>query len=257
MKMKYTVFLFIQLVGLCKSEHISAAERYEETFKTEDNLWSKIDKLEKRFTAMNLKLKEQLDETQTELSKTKEKLTVTNDDLASVKAELNEYRELFAKRSSRSLFADKVRRIEPARVKRFGEVYAFTAYLSNTVQNLNIGDVIVFDQVLTNEGHVYNPNTGIFTTPFDGTYVFHFAVADRHQHQFVGRLLVDGTNKVAAIADAQYSPHMDIEMQGGNMAVLSLFKGQRVWVESHRWDNQQIESGESDRFSTFSGFLLS
>ena len=40
----------------------------------------------------------------------------------------------------------------------------------------SLGDVIVFEEVLTNEGVAYNRTTGIFLAPVNGTYAFHVTI---------------------------------------------------------------------------------
>ncbi|CAG2233470.1 C1QL [Mytilus edulis] len=48
---------------------------------------------------------------------------------------------------------------------------AFHARLKPYV-TLGSSQIVVFDQVITNIGQAYNPNTGIFTAPNDGIYFF-------------------------------------------------------------------------------------
>ena len=53
-----------------------------------------------------------------------------------------------------------------------GEVIAFHATLTKTLQNVPKNTIIKFEKVLVNQERGYNPITGIFTAPVDGVYSF-------------------------------------------------------------------------------------
>ncbi|XP_060085004.1 complement C1q-like protein 4 [Ylistrum balloti] len=56
-----------------------------------------------------------------------------------------------------------------------GEQCAFTTYLSSSSSGLySSGGRIRFTKVVTNVGGAYSVGNGIFTSPADGVYVFHF-----------------------------------------------------------------------------------
>ena len=93
----------------------------------------------------------------------------------------------------------------------------------------------------------------IFTCPYDGLYVFNFVVSTTGVHQIVAKLVVDGVNQLDGISDTFHAPQ---EAQGGNSMVLSLKQGQLVWVADNRYNNQYLDSTNSSRFSSFSGFML-
>ena len=53
-----------------------------------------------------------------------------------------------------------------------GPSYAFSAYwLSN--HDANVGDTLIFQNVILNDGSVYNKYTGEYTAKVNGTYVFY------------------------------------------------------------------------------------
>ena len=37
---------------------------------------------------------------------------------------------------------------------------------------LGVGQTVIYDEVLTNEGNGYDDKTGVFTCPLAGTYIF-------------------------------------------------------------------------------------
>ena len=130
----------------------------------------------------------------------------------------------------------------------------FTAYLDHNTNHLGIDQTIVFNQILFNDGSGYNHATGIFTCPVSGVYLFFFDVGSGSAHQIVARLVVNGLNKVGAIADSAF--HTYHEAQSSNMAILKLSAGAHVWVENYRWSDKFVEGDTTDRFTTFSGILL-
>ena len=93
----------------------------------------------------------------------------------------------------------------------------------------------------------------MFTCPVDGVYVFYFSVSTNGINQIVAKLVVDGAHQVDAIADTYHENH---EAQGGNLVLLSLKKGQQVWVANQRWSDTSMQESNNSRFSSFSGFLL-
>ncbi|XP_053393544.1 uncharacterized protein LOC128555361 [Mercenaria mercenaria] len=129
----------------------------------------------------------------------------------------------------------------------------FSSFLDHNLEHLGIDHPIIYNKVLLNEGSAYNNNSGMFTCPMDGLYVFYFSVSTNGVHQVVAKLVVDGTNQVDAISDTFHTSH---EAQGGNLVVLSLQRGQQVWVANYRWVDQSVQDSNASRFSTFSGFLL-
>ncbi|XP_045214792.2 complement C1q subcomponent subunit C-like [Mercenaria mercenaria] len=133
------------------------------------------------------------------------------------------------------------------------ERVAFSSFLDHNLEHLGIDHPIIYNKVLLNEGAAYNANSGMFTCPMDGLHVFYFSVSTNGVHQVVAKLVVDGTNQVDAISDTYHANH---EAQGGNLVVISLQRGQQVWVANYRWVDISVQDSNVDRFSTFSGFML-
>ena len=62
--------------------------------------------------------------------------------------------------------------LPPPTAARQNDVIAFYAYMSQVEVNPGAHHTLVFDVDKTNVGSAYSPNTGVFTAPRSGVYVF-------------------------------------------------------------------------------------
>lgn len=109
------------------------------------------------------------------------------------------------------------------------------------------GDILVFPHIVTNYGNGYNPRTGKFTAPTDGTYVFFVHVNALGSNFIYLDIVINGSSKVRTLA------HNSAQFRTGtNMAVLQLVIGDSVWVCRY---NGQSYYTHSVPITTFSGFL--
>ena len=128
---------------------------------------------------------------------------------------------------------------------------AFSAYLNQDLDGV-FDNITVFSQVLVNEGGFYDPETGLFTCPWDGVYDFSFFVGQRGGKAPGGactELYVNDENIVMAAADVFHSTQ---DVQGGNRAIIRLKAGDIVKVVAN---GDHIE-GNQLRTTTFSGMFL-
>jgi len=132
---------------------------------------------------------------------------------------------------------------------------AFSVYLSSSQQHLT-NEPIKFDRILLNDGGHYNPYTGAFTAPVTGVYVFSFTF-DTTASTFV-RLVIDGVNQIDGVANRHVGAAGDRQSQntGGNTCVLRVNHGQAVLVEVYEIADTTINSSNTFRLTSFSGFLL-
>ena len=70
---------------------------------------------------------------------------------------------------------------------------AFSAKLSRVLE-INNNDVIKFDDVLTNVGNAYNPTSGKFVTPYNGSYLFTLVIMNQKLNDPVRVALMLGNN---------------------------------------------------------------
>ena len=107
---------------------------------------------------------------------------------------------------------------------------------------------MVFNAVLSNIGNGYNPKTGVFTAPIDGTYVFYVAAVEYEKQHLRLDILINNVKKVQLIGH-----HAADYQTGTNMVVQYLKKGENVWVAYHQGKGYY---SESIPMTTFSGFMI-
>ncbi|XP_061177303.1 multimerin-2-like [Saccostrea echinata] len=121
----------------------------------------------------------------------------------------------------------------------------FSASVTSPNSSWNSG-TLVFSSVITNEGKGYNPSNGIFTAPTGGVYVFFVNVQSYYRKTIYADIVLNGSTKVKTMAHSNYND------AGPNMVVLTIEKGDAVWV--------RYSSGQgyysSGSITTFSGFLI-
>nr|XP_011438924.2 uncharacterized protein LOC109617055 [Crassostrea gigas] len=124
---------------------------------------------------------------------------------------------------------------------------SFTVGVTSSSSSWN-GNILVFPHVVTNNGNGYNPSTGKFTAPTDGTYVFFVTVNAFSSNSLYLDIVHNGSRKVRTMSHSSAS-----YQTGTNMAVLALYKGDSVWILL--WSGTGYYSNDVP-ITTFSGFLL-
>ncbi|XP_078341841.1 C1q-related factor-like [Crassostrea virginica] len=110
------------------------------------------------------------------------------------------------------------------------------------------GDNLVFPYVITNKGQGYSLNSGKFTAPRDGTYVFTVTAVSWSSNFLSLDIVHDGVSKVRT-----YSYSYTYHQTGTNLVVLELDRGDAVWVTRHYGRGYYSDSVP---LTTFSGFIL-
>ena len=131
---------------------------------------------------------------------------------------------------------------------------AFSAYLGETTPELPEGSTIVFDKVIYQIGGGYDPKDGVFTCPETGVYLFNVVVdiANKKPKRLKASLYIDGQWKALVYSETHQESETNDMDQASNMVILSLYKGQRVWIETYGCGAVKVDRN----FSTFSGALL-
>ncbi|XP_060592690.1 complement C1q tumor necrosis factor-related protein 3-like [Ruditapes philippinarum] len=128
---------------------------------------------------------------------------------------------------------------------------AFKARLNSSTAGV-IGQAIVFPVLIFKEGDAYNPNTGQFTAPISGVYMFSLAFCVYPEKNLIISIMVERTRYSTSLfrGDAGYGCS-----SADTVAIVTA--GQKVWVEvvgGHTGTN--IYHGDSYRWNTFSGALI-
>lgn len=128
---------------------------------------------------------------------------------------------------------------------------AFTAAVTQTIRaSRNSDKIIVYDVVITNIGGNFDGDTGIFTAPANGAYVFmmniHRAAVTKSPYV---KLMKEGEMQVATY-DYGTSDAYDT---ASNSIILELAEGEQVWLQLDQ--GNEINSN-SNKYTTFSGYLL-
>ncbi|XP_074843465.1 EMILIN-2 isoform X2 [Carettochelys insculpta] len=140
---------------------------------------------------------------------------------------------------------------------------SFSAGLTQKPFPNDVG-VVHFNKVLVNDGHYYNPNTGIFTSPYEGRYLI-TAVLAPERDEYVEAVLSVANASVAQLHTAGYrrelleyhKPRLGKRTCGGAGTfhlVLHLKAGDEVNIVVTGGKLAYTDSDEM--YSTFSGVLL-
>jgi len=124
---------------------------------------------------------------------------------------------------------------------------AFSAYLN--ADEFAKSQILTCDTTVLNIGSHYDVNTGIFTCPVLGVYVFHVTLYVSPIKYVLGDIVKNGASVAwtIAIGTTVY------EGIGSAMVTLSLDKGDMVWVKLHDPSSGAYIKAYK---TAFSGFLL-
>ncbi|XP_062597509.1 complement C1q-like protein 3 [Saccostrea cucullata] len=127
------------------------------------------------------------------------------------------------------------------------EVVAFTAKVSRDV-TFGSHDIIKYDAVMTNLGKSYDPQTGIFTAPYDGLYSISCSLMAHYNNEVLLRVVKNG-GKVSKLYSASKT-----YPQAGQTLLLLLNKGDKIWVQNDKPQSASLHDHGS--YNVFSGFLI-
>ena len=84
--------------------------------------------------------------------------------------------------------------------------------------------VLKFDNVLTNVGTAYNPSTGMFTAPTDGTYLFNWSIRTGYLASIITKLMVNGKMVEAMHTDSSLDQGYRFDAHSSKTAILTLIE---------------------------------
>ncbi|XP_061180615.1 caprin-2-like [Saccostrea echinata] len=169
-----------------------------------------------------------------------------SDDIGILKTALSDLQQLVTSQAMKMEILEK-------ELKLSKEIIAFTAVLNynTSISDLKKGQRIIFNGVITNLGNAYNDKTGTFHCPTTGLYGFYYNLHTLRDKYAMVALTKNGDGNYAYAFSGNHSSG---ESDGSTFVVLSLMKGDRIWLRA----NKDCSTGEVLKYqvNTFSGFLL-
>lgn len=126
--------------------------------------------------------------------------------------------------------------------------------LSKNLDNPPKGQIVIFDDVITNVGHAYSSSTGVFRALVDGNYMFSMigTVPSSPGGHSLHLLMKRNKNTIGYLfLDANH----DYYLKRTENAVVSLTKGDEVYVQVDAVTGTHSLTGCCFH-SHFSGFLI-
>nr|CBX41678.1 putative C1q domain containing protein MgC1q29 [Mytilus galloprovincialis] len=126
---------------------------------------------------------------------------------------------------------------------------AFSVGLTSTL-HMSYSETIIYDKVFSNFGDGYSVDTGEFTAPDTGVYVFHAHAYNSNQDRAMWIELIKNIDSLVSVSG--YNSHST----AGNTVIVSLHKGETVAVRA-RPGQEFTLFGKSDQvYTTFSGYRI-
>ncbi|XP_061178652.1 uncharacterized protein LOC133187307 [Saccostrea echinata] len=112
------------------------------------------------------------------------------------------------------------------------------------------GEIVKYNKLIV-ESDAYNPLTGVFTAPEDGTYIFHYHGLAQN-NQLIWLELYHNKDYVNAAYGHTVSGFAD----AGNTAILHLRSGDHVYIKTRNNRAVDLFGTPNEVYATFSGILL-
>ena len=128
---------------------------------------------------------------------------------------------------------------------------AFTATVTQEMTSKN-GQALVFPHIITNVGGGYNGNTGVFTAPRDGVYVFFCRITGAYNpDSMFFEFILNGSAKTRNLV---FGRSANPYRTSFDSIVLQLHHKDKVWIKMMTGGNHYSSGTGGDQ--SFSGYLL-
>lgn len=124
---------------------------------------------------------------------------------------------------------------------------AFSARVGYNRPYLRETEIVVFDELVINNGDVYDPYSGKFTSPVPGVYHFQTSILSGFNTTIETMIVLNG-KEVTRV----FSGGFNNRGSGSNSVVLNMVPGDEVWVSVFFGNGDYVHG----LWSTFSGFLV-
>lgn len=123
---------------------------------------------------------------------------------------------------------------------------AFTAIVAQKDLTVRQGETVIFDTAITNTEQGYDEQSGIFTAPLAGTYIFY---TDIQIYWLIQDMVRDGH---VLIRNHGFATNADHYVRGSRIISIQLAAGDKVWIRAGEGDEVIHGYGET----SFSGWLI-
>lgn len=130
------------------------------------------------------------------------------------------------------------------------EIIAFYAQLSADQWNLHANAVVVFGRMILNSGSAYDANTGIFTAPKKGTYVFTWTMLSAQGKHFHTTVVLNGMVMGYNFVDGRTGNSHNAS--GTSSAIIKMKKNDKVWIRTYN----RFGEFAYKTWASFSGYRL-
>lgn len=140
---------------------------------------------------------------------------------------------------------------------------AFSVTMDEDVLKSTEYRVLHFNVVHTNYGDNYDPSTGVFTTPINGTYLLGINGVSYNSQHILLHLVRNGQRMFSAFDSSGCSgytlpqaatPSIRCSGSASNTGILSLERGDKVWVELP--DGYGLHNALYHNYASFYGFII-
>ena len=131
---------------------------------------------------------------------------------------------------------------------------SFCATLPRQFNTTNQEVRLKFSNLTSNVGNAYNPLTGKFTSPVEGTYLFSWNIRCNFGTSVFTMLMVNGYGVMAMHTDNGENLHQGFQSSSSRTVIITLLKGDEVYIENVPQRGQILSDGRGQ--SGFVGTLL-
>nr|KAG5700183.1 hypothetical protein BaRGS_011026 [Batillaria attramentaria] len=139
---------------------------------------------------------------------------------------------------------------QQTKLNSYGQMVAFHAWCNSAPVSTVARGTVIVPHVATNIGNAYDPQTGFFTAPVSGLYMFHATFMDHDLNdQIHAGIYVGGTQVAQSTSDSRHG-YWD---NPAIAAIVHVTAGQKVDLRSL---NGGTDNFYGQQYTTFSGFLI-
>lgn len=133
---------------------------------------------------------------------------------------------------------------------------AFSVTMDTDMSKASEYRVVKFNVVISNLGGHYDVTSGVFTAPKNGTYMVGFNGVSYDGQSTLLHLVRNSTRLLSAYDSAGCTCKGVARDKGsaGNVAILPLQRGDRLWVELP--DQYGLHNAPYHNYATFYGYML-